>query len=184
LTRQQIKQVAGWDDDEHYKTALQNILVPRVVSSQGWKDAQNFIIQDMESMGMEIETDSFKDTTPIFGQMTFVNIIGRLNPRADRFLTLSCHYDSKYFPGQKFDAATDSAVPCALLLNIVKTSLATIKKILEGKNLGLMLIFFDGEEAFYQWTDNDSLYGSRHLAEKWEKQPYKNEREIDRIVKL
>ena len=24
-----------------------------------------------------------------------------------------------------------------------------------------------GEEAFKQWTDTDSLYGSRHLAEKW-----------------
>jgi glutaminyl-peptide cyclotransferase len=30
----------------------------------------------------------------------------------------------------------------------------------------LQLIFFDGEEAFVQWTDTDSLYGARHLAEK------------------
>jgi Zn-dependent M28 family amino/carboxypeptidase len=28
-------------------------------------------------------------------------------------------------------------------------------------------VFFDGEEAFHEWTDTDSLYGSRHLAEKW-----------------
>lgn len=27
-----------------------------------------------------------------------------------------------------------------------------------------MLLFLDGEEAFVQWTKNDSIYGSRHLA--------------------
>lgn len=45
-----------------------------------------------------------------------------------------------------------------------------------------MLVFFDGEEAFDTWTDTDSIYGSRHLARKWEQTKYKNEREIDRIV--
>lgn len=70
------------------------------------------------------------------------------------------------------------------MLNLVKTTLPLLKRILEGTNLGLMLIFFDGEEAFVNWTDDDSLYGSRHLAKKWELQNYKNEREIDRIVKL
>jgi len=33
------------------------------------------------------------------------------------------------------------------------------------KDTSLQLIFFDGEEAFVEWTDTDSLYGSRHLAE-------------------
>ena len=28
----------------------------------------------------------------------------------------------------------------------------------------LQLIFFDGEEAFKDWTTTDSVYGSRHLA--------------------
>lgn len=45
-----------------------------------------------------------------------------------------------------------------------------------------MLIFFDGEEAFKEWTSTDSIYGSRHLANKLENTPFKDEREIDRIV--
>lgn len=69
------------------------------------------------------------------------------------------------------------------MLNLVKTNLPLIEKVLNGKNLGLMLIFFDGEEAFLEWNDSDSIYGSRHLAKKWENTPYKNEREIDRIVR-
>lgn len=68
------------------------------------------------------------------------------------------------------------------MLNIVKTTLPYIQNVLKDKNLGLMLVFFDGEEAFEQWSDNDSLYGSRHLAKKWEQTKYKNEKEIDRIV--
>lgn len=69
------------------------------------------------------------------------------------------------------------------MLNLVKTNLPLIEKVLSGKNLGLMLIFFDGEEAFLEWNDRDSIYGSRNLARKWERTPYKNEREIDRIVR-
>ena len=33
----------------------------------------------------------------------------------------------------------------------------------------LQLIFFDGEEAFVRWTDTDSIYGARHLAESMSK---------------
>lgn len=69
------------------------------------------------------------------------------------------------------------------MLNIVKTTLPILKRLLEGQNIGLMLVFFDGEEAFLNWSDDDSLYGSRHLARKWEVTKYKNEREIDRIVR-
>ena len=28
------------------------------------------------------------------------------------------------------------------------------------------LVFFDGEEATQQWSDTDSLYGSRHLVQR------------------
>jgi glutaminyl-peptide cyclotransferase len=38
------------------------------------------------------------------------------------------------------------------------------------------LIFFDGEEAFRAWTSTDSIYGARHLAEKWEGQTYTSNR--------
>lgn len=57
-------------------------------------------------MEMKVELDSFEDQTPIFGKLNFVNIIGKLNPSADRFLVLSAHYDSKYFPNSNFVGAT------------------------------------------------------------------------------
>lgn len=36
----------------------------------------------------------------------------------------------------------------------------------------LQFIFFDGEEAFVEWTADDSLYGSRHLANAWNRKKF------------
>lgn len=98
--------MANLDDQEHYVNALRNILVPRVVGTPGWKSVQNFIVRELRSLDMTVEIDSFEDKTPIFGKLNFVNIIGKLNPTADRFLVLSAHYDSKYFPEGEFIGAT------------------------------------------------------------------------------
>lgn len=35
-----------------------------------------------------------------------------------------------------------------------------------------MLLFLDGEEAFVQWTKNDSIYGARHLSDKLAQDPH------------
>ena len=35
----------------------------------------------------------------------------------------------------------------------------------------LQMVFFDGEEAFQDWTETDSLYGARHLAQQWQDTP-------------
>ena len=46
----------------------------------------------------------------------------------------------------------------------------SLSEAVRDSDVRLELIFFDGEEAFVQWSDRDSLYGSRHLAEKWKDQ--------------
>ncbi|ELU17372.1 hypothetical protein CAPTEDRAFT_27589, partial [Capitella teleta] len=122
------------------------------------------IISTFTTLGWKVETDEFTDDTP-HGRKTFTNIIATLNPSAKKFLTLSCHYDSKVFADFKFIAATDSAVPCAMLVDIA----TALDNSLKAKNGGmsLQMVFFDGEEAFETWTPTDSIYGARHLAEKW-----------------
>jgi len=42
----------------------------------------------------------------------------------------------------------------------------------------VQLLFFDGEEAFVEWTETDSLYGARHLADKMDKNLIEVEREV------
>ncbi|CAO2604307.1 Glutaminyl-peptide cyclotransferase, partial [Lemmus lemmus] len=122
-----------------------------------------------------VEVDTFLSETP-YGQRSFSNIITTLNPEAKRHLVLACHYDSKYFPrwnNRVFVGATDSAVPCAMMLELAR---ALDKKLHSLKvtafYLSLQLIFFDGEEAFLHWSPRDSLYGSRHLAQKMASTPH------------
>lgn len=66
----------------------------------------------------------------------------------------------------------------------------------QGDGLTLQLVFFDGEEAFERWSSHDSLYGSRHLAQKWHEDRTSAERlesclerseianQIDRMVRV
>ena len=38
----------------------------------------------------------------------------------------------------------------------------------ESSDTTLTILFLDGEEAFHDWTDTDSIYGARHLSQLWQ----------------
>lgn len=48
-------------------------------------------------------------------------ITATLDPSAKRYLDIVCHYDSKYFENIVFIGATDSAVPCAMMIDLART---------------------------------------------------------------
>uniref|UniRef100_A0A8W7PZI3 Glutaminyl-peptide cyclotransferase n=1 Tax=Anopheles coluzzii TaxID=1518534 RepID=A0A8W7PZI3_ANOCL len=149
--------------------ALENLLVERVVGTPGHENVKNYIVQQMQRHGYTVELDEFDETVPILGKLQFANVIASLNPKATRNLVLACHYDSKYFPGQQFIGATDSSVPCAMLITMASMLAPHLESIKARTDLNLQFIFFDGEEAFQNWSERDSLYGARHLAERMER---------------
>jgi len=73
----------------------------------------------MKHLGWHLYDDSFVDST-LYGPKTFTNIVAVQNPSALHRLTLACHFDSKYFDAFEFIGATDSAVPCAMLIDIAR----------------------------------------------------------------
>lgn len=172
LNMDQLQHIASLSNMQAFDVTLNPILVPRVADTPSHAKVKQFIIDQMQSLGWTIETDKFQDRTPL-GQKTFENIIATLDPNADRRLVLACHYDSKFTKEGTFIGATDSAVPCAMMISVARElapKLETIKG--TGSQLTLQFIFFDGEEAFRSWTDKDSLYGSRNLAKKWNSLQY------------
>ncbi|KAL0840937.1 hypothetical protein ABMA28_014733 [Loxostege sticticalis] len=173
LTDQNVRDIAKLSDLDHFKTVLNEILIPRVVGTPNHEKVGNYIVSQMRGLGWDITENVFPDKTPVFGTLNFKNIIAKLNPNADRYLVLACHYDSKYTREHVFVGATDSAVPCAMMINLAKVMSKQLDK-LKQSNLSLMFIFFDGEEAFRQWGPTDSIYGARHLAQKWQTAPYKD----------
>ncbi|XP_011493974.1 PREDICTED: glutaminyl-peptide cyclotransferase [Ceratosolen solmsi marchali] len=168
MTRSDINALAYLTNIHHINNVLKNICIVRVVGTPGHLKVKKYIKSTLKSLNWSVESDIFEDRTPVFGKLKFENIIARFNPKAKRFLVLACHYDSKYEKKFKFVGATDSAVPCTQLINLAKVmqnQLNTIK----NADLSLMLLFLDGEEAFKSWSATDSLYGARHLANKWKK---------------
>ncbi|OXB53360.1 hypothetical protein ASZ78_012813 [Callipepla squamata] len=117
--------------------------------------------------GWHLDLDTFRAPTPR-GTVTFSNLVATLSPSAARRLTLACHYDTKVLvsPGAAtFVGATDSAVPCAMLLEVAAALDGPLRTSKEGDaEVTLQLLFLDGEEAFEEWSATDSLYGARHLA--------------------
>ncbi|KAL8219851.1 UNVERIFIED_CONTAM: hypothetical protein K2H54_034953 [Gekko kuhli] len=172
LSSSQLKRLASLVDLQRlWHSYLQPMLIERYPGSSGSKQVRQFITERLKGLGASwhVELDSFEDRTPR-GAVSFANVVATLDPAASRRLVLACHYDSKYFPhdgrGQAFLGATDSAVPCAILLELVTALDQELQRSKEqGSEVSLQLLFLDGEEAFEEWSDTDSLYGARHLAE-------------------
>lgn len=170
LTDNQIHGLATLSNTSHIDAVLDTILIPRVVGTKNHKKVRNYIVGELKKLNWQIFIDDFEEVTPTFGKLKFYNVIATRDPEAKRFLVLACHYDSKYTRENNFIGATDSAVPCAMILNLAQQLNPYFDS--GNKDVSLKLIFFDGEEAFRQWTATDSLYGSRHLAERYEHSLY------------
>src|SRR5581483_6367436 len=137
---------------------LPPLLIPRVSGTENNTKVRSFITAKFNDLKWHVEEDTFTDNTP-YGQVTFTNIIVTKDIKITNRLVLAAHLDSKYFVEGGFVGATDSAVPCAMLMDIAYN----LDKYLDnGEQDGttLQIIFFDGEEAFNYWTSTDSLYGS------------------------
>lgn len=138
---------------------------PRPVGSVGHKKVEAYIHEHLK--GAHIEDDVFTDKTPA-GPFEMRNIIAKFPGNRDGVIVLASHYDTVYPLGKTFVGANDGGSSTGLLLEFA-TLLREQSKGQPLDGYSIWLVFFDGEEAFQRWSDTDSLYGSRHLAEKWEK---------------
>jgi glutaminyl-peptide cyclotransferase len=132
---------------------------PRPAGSENNKKQQNYILSKLKSD--QVEQDAFTTDTPI-GKIPMRNIIAKFPGTDDGIIVIASHYDTLYSV-KNFVGANDGASSTALLLELANQ--------FRGKKLqgaSVWLVFFDGEEAFREWTASDSVYGSRHLAAKWQ----------------
>src|SRR5579872_368593 len=128
--------------------------------SPGHKKTEDLIRQVLQKDGGRIETDDFTAATPR-GPVAVRNIIGKFNVTADLkqpIFILAGHYDTLFQPG--FIGANDGASSTAILLSFADALAAQKTK------MQIWLVWTDLEEAVKAFTDDDGLYGSRHLAQK------------------
>lgn len=165
----------------HTGSLLSPILVPRVPGTPGSAAVQNHIVGffTRELPGWRVEWHNATSRTPATGttEIPFANLVFTRDPPWTQGngdvgrLALVAHYDSLYKP-EGFIGATDSAAPCAILMQVARSIDAALTKKWEAmeesgdagltdNEKGIQLIFLDGEEAWVTWSHTDSLYGAR-----------------------
>ena len=165
---------------------------PRYVGSVGSTKTRQWLKNELNNLGAQVYEQKFTANTTE-GPKEFINIIACLEPNkatqttsnvaaADKSketqnnygnqtatskdivqsttIVLGAHYDTKYFKDINFVGANDGASGTAILLE-----LARVFKKQPLKQHKLVLCFFDGEEAFGEWSATDGTYGSRYFVE-------------------
>lgn len=171
----------GDDFDIYTGALLAPILTPRVPGSPGSAKVQQHFVDffQRELPKWSIEWQNSTGRTPIteLNEVPFRNIVFKREPPWTKpgqanLLTLVAHFDSKISP-KDFIGATDSAVPCAVLMHVARSIDKYLTQMhdemvelgeLGGSvemDMGIQIVLLDGEEAFVSWTDTDSLYGAR-----------------------
>lgn len=102
-----------------------------LISNFSYNVFSKHLIKFFQDLGWQVTLDEF-DKNTVIGMKRFTNIIATANPNAKKFVLLTAHYDSKIMKGNEFLAATDSAVPCAMIMSIAKSlNLNELKKVWE-----------------------------------------------------
>jgi Zn-dependent M28 family amino/carboxypeptidase len=151
---------AGFSGERAFNDLRQLVqLGPRPAGSESLERARAYIESQLSAAGAEIWDDPFVATTPR-GKIPMTNVISVINGENPTVVILAGHYDTARIDGVQFVGANDGGSSAALLLEMARVLSRRTNRVT------YWLVFFDGEEALKKWMPNDSLYGSRHLAEK------------------
>ena len=131
---------------------------PRVAGSAGGQRARDYIVGELKKLGgVQVQVKPFAADTPD-GRVKMANVVAVLSGRRPDVIMLAGHYDTKLFKEFRFVGANDGGSSAGLLLELAR-------RLAGGPHdYTYWLVWFDGEEARGEWTERDSLYGSRRLA--------------------
>jgi glutaminyl-peptide cyclotransferase len=138
-------------------------LGPRPPGSDAIEKSRSYIVKQLEASGWEVTRQAFTDDTPR-GKIGFVNLVAQFRAAGIKSTSvpsflLCSHYDTKSFETTRFVGANDGGSSTGLLLELARV-------LAQNPNLAtkIELAFFDGEEAYENFSATDGLYGSRYFA--------------------
>ena len=128
---------------------------PRPAGSESLAKTRAYIAAELQKAGLKAEFDEFEAVTPR-GRKKMTNVRAVRPGTGPGIIALVGHYDTKIFSDLNFVGANDGGSSTAWLLEMARAT--------QGLRLQhtLEFVFFDGEEAVVEWTDDDSVYGSRY----------------------
>jgi peptidase M28-like protein len=135
---------------------------PRPLGSPAHKKVEDYLLAHLK--GDDVESDIFTIDPPQ-GKFPVHNIIAKFPGTRDGIIVIASHYDTNYpLRNTSYVGANDGGSSSALLLEIANQ--------LRGKKrdgYSVWLVWDDAEESMQlPWVDAESLFGVRHLAQKWQ----------------
>ncbi len=139
---------------------------PRPIGSANHKKVEDYIHEHLKDD--VVEDDAFTiDTSE--GKFPVHNIIAKFPGTRDGIIVIASHYDTNWpLRNTSYAGANDGGSSSALLLEIANQ----LRGQMGGKKregYSVWLLWDDAEESMrLPWFDPESLYGVRHLAQKWQ----------------
>jgi len=132
---------------------------PRPIGSANHKKVEDYILSHLK-----VEDDAFTINTAE-GKFPVRNIIAKYPGTRDGIIVIASHYDTNWpLRDQNYVGANDGGSSSALLLEIANQLRGT-----KRDGYSVWLLWDDAEESMrLPWYDPESLYGVRHLAQKWQ----------------
>jgi Zn-dependent M28 family amino/carboxypeptidase len=133
---------------------------PREPGSAASAKLRQYILSQLKRARCEVKVESFQADTPV-GPVRMHNIIARFPGSSGRAVAITGHYDTKRIPGVEFVGANDGGSSTGFLLEMARVLASRSHKD------DIYLVWFDGEEAYGNWSSTDGVYGSRYQAARW-----------------
>jgi hypothetical protein len=148
----------GFDGQRAYQHVVDLVgMGPRTAGTEGGQRAQAYILEKLRGFGCTVEEQAFSSPTPI-GTVAMKNLIVKIPGAGPDIVMYATHYDTKRETEFTFVGADDGGSSTGVMLELARHLCQ------RRSELTVWIVFFDGEEAFREWSSTDSLYGSRELA--------------------
>lgn len=144
-------EVPDFNADSAYSYVDQQVAFgPRVPNTPEHRETGDYLVRKLEEFGAKVTVQEFEATAFDGTVLDLRNIIGSYNPEAKKRVLLAAHWDTRPFADKEDDeshhnqpiaGANDGGSGVAVLLEI-----ARLISLNEGPQVGVDIIFFDGED--------------------------------------
>jgi glutaminyl-peptide cyclotransferase len=122
---------------------------PRVPNSKAHKECASWLEKELKEAGLSVNVQEARVKAFNGVELEIFNIMGQLNPAAEKRILLCAHWDSRPFAdrdikdqNKAIDGANDGGSGVAVLLEIADI----LSKDSTLKNIGIDIVFFDAED--------------------------------------
>ena len=161
---------AQFDADHAWEQLLlQCEFGPRVPGTAARDSVATHIARKLQGYGARLSFQQFEVDDPYGdGQLRLINVIASFEPKRTRRVMLCAHFDTRPWSDQEDDdslktvpvlGANDGASGVAVLIEMGR-----LISLVSPPDIGVDLVFFDGEDYGKQGDLSNYLLGSKHFA--------------------